>query len=89
MLDRGLLPFIVCSNDEPLLSLTYFTQVVINNSSSNSGDVMCGVPQGSILGPLLLLLFINDLPLSLKIPQYLDLYADDTTLIYFIQYCIR
>ena len=31
-------------------------QVVINNSSS-TGDVVCGVPQGSILGPFLFLLF--------------------------------
>ena len=52
-----------------------------NNSSSNSGEVMCGVPQGSILGPLLFLLFINDLPLSLtNCPISVDLYADDTTL---------
>ena len=53
-------------------------QVVINNSSSKIGDVVCGVPQGSILGPLLFLLFI---PISLKnSPISVDLYADDTTL---------
>ena len=55
-------------------------QVVINNLSSSSGDVVCGVPKGSILGPLFFL-FINDLPLSLKnSPISVDLYADDTTL---------
>ena len=42
-------------------------------------DIICGVPQGSILGPLLLLLHVNDIVevSSVLIPI---LYADDTSL---------
>ena len=53
--------------------------VELNNGISDDKMVRCGVPQGSILGPLLFLLFINDLPLYTTNVKP-DLYADDTTL---------
>ena len=61
--------------------LTNRSQMVsINNAMSDSEPVHYGVPQGSILGPLMFLLFINDLPLVLKNSvTATDLYADDTT----------
>ena len=60
-------------------------RVAMNNKCSDSEQISFGVPQGSILGPLLFLIFINDLPLALKhAVTSIDLYADDTT-VYDIQ----
>ena len=55
--------------------------VVINGISSERLTIECGVPQGSILGPLLFLIYINDLPNTSSILEYYT-FADDTASIY-------
>ena len=52
-------------------------RVVLNGKSSQEYPVNAGVPQGSILGPTLFLLYINDLP---DVICDIAIYADDTTL---------
>ena len=53
--------------------------VSVNGTFSNECKVTCGVPQGSLLGPLLFLIYCNDLELAVNCK--LMLYADDSVLI--------
>ena len=51
----------------------------MNSVVSDPGGITCGVPQGSILGPLLFLIYINDITRTLTNSECL-LYADDMCL---------
>ena len=55
-------------------------KVHIKNTFSEPGNLLCGVPQRTILGPLPFLLYINDMPQAVDCE--LLLYADGTCLIF-------
>ena len=57
--------------------------VKISDTISRSQTIICGIPQGSTLGPLLFLLYINDLPnCSSKLLLCFRIFADDTNMFY-------
>ena len=60
------------------------SQVVrVNGECSTSANVLSGIPQGSVLGPILFILYINDLPDIVKFNIFL--FADDTKLFHQIE----
>ena len=56
-----------------------YVNILIDGCHSTKRSVTLGVPQGSILGPILFLVFINDLPEALQ-HCVADIYADDSTI---------
>jgi len=59
----------------PLRNSNRSQQVLVENKVSHSLPVLSGVPQGSVVGPSLLLAYINDLPGSVR--SRVRLFADD------------
>ena len=54
--------------------------ISMENANSDKASITCGVPQGSVLGPLLFFIYINAMPQA--VDSELSLYVDDTCLVF-------
>ena len=67
-----------------LLTKSYLSDrkfyVSTNNTNSNVRNMVAGVPQGSVLGPLLYVFFMHDIPIPSSPQTKLQIYADDTAI---------
>ena len=68
-------------------TINYIPNQILNRIKSSHQTITTGVPQGSILGPLVFLIYMNNMPLSSKLFKFI-LYADDTTLISALDYSL-
>ena len=79
------MPYLGFSNQsikwfQSYISTRKFVLNIGDKFSTSTTDLKCGVPQGSVLGPLLFLLYVNDMPQSVECGLFL--YADDSCLVY-------
>lgn len=68
------------TNRSQYVSLRYETEHLILNATSEFRPVQMGVPQGSVLGPVLFLLYVNQLESAISHPHFI-MYADDVSLL--------
>ena len=69
------------STEVTLVTENCFFFFAVNGHESSTAPVTCGVHQGSLLGPLLFIVYVNDIQKSSK-KNYFILFADDSNLFY-------